>query len=619
MLERAIPGGYVRVNYFTEEISDVIESQTTTLDNGISLRTFLPVDEIETSGIEFIANAADMFVPNLDVRFNVVYTDSEIMKNNPNPSIEGNVCPRMPDWRGNLLANYRLSNNWDIGVNLQYASDSFGRTDNTDNENNVYSALDRYTRFGLKSTYRLDNGLALGVGVDNLTDEVAYVAHPWPGRTFYVNMAYDFYKPKNRVLSMTINSVPLKLPRILLVLLSLAIQLGTANSAMAADCSDAQISVHCGSTPSATIDADGRLWVTHVQNQHVYVSHSDDLGKTYSQPVAVNAVAEDTEHIGENRPKIIVDGDSNIYISWTRKTSPRFTGEIKFSRSTDAGRTFETPRIINDDGLFTGHRFESLFQTESGLLYLTWVDKRDLDAHIERGEEYSGAAIYYTVSADQGATFSTNYRVADNSCECCRIAISPRGPDNIANLWRQIFGVTTRDHAIAVLTPDGQMMEMGRASYDEWQINACPHHGPSMVQSSVSGDYHMSWFTNGDLHQGIYYGRYSFDTASSTDVYQVDSSAGAGHPYLAELNEKLYLVWKSFDGQQSLLQLITSTDDGSTWSDTVTLSSTSQALDHPMFVTTATGIFLSWHTEEYGYVFQEITDSTMNLSDYQAD
>ncbi len=192
MLERAIPGGYVRVNYFTEEISDVIESQTTTLDNGISLRTFLPVDEIETSGIEFIANAADMFVPNLDVRFNVVYTDSEIMKNNPNPSIEANVCPRMPDWRGNLLANYRLSNNWDIGVNLQYASDSFGRTDNTDNENNVYSALDRYTRFGLKSTYRLDNGLALGVGVDNLTDEVAYVAHPWPGRTFYVNMAYDF-------------------------------------------------------------------------------------------------------------------------------------------------------------------------------------------------------------------------------------------------------------------------------------------------------------------------------------------------------------------------------------------------------------------------------------------
>jgi len=192
MLERAIPGGYVRVNYFTEEISDVIESQTTTLDSGISLSTFLPVDEIKTSGIEFIANATDMFVPNLDIRFNMVYTDSEIVKNDPNPAIEGNEYPRMPEWRGNLLANYRLSNNWDIGANLQYASDSFGRTDNTDRENRVYGAQDRYTRVGLKSTYRLDNGLTLGMGIDNLTDEESYVAHPWPGRTLYLNMAYDF-------------------------------------------------------------------------------------------------------------------------------------------------------------------------------------------------------------------------------------------------------------------------------------------------------------------------------------------------------------------------------------------------------------------------------------------
>ena len=191
MAERAIPGGFIRINYFTENISDVIESQTTTLENGISLRTFLPVDEIETSGLEFIANATDLLVPNLNVRFNVVYTDSQILKNDPNPSIEGNVYPRMPDWRGNLLANYRINNNWDIGLNYQYASESFGRTDNTDRKDNVYGAQDAYSRIGLKSTYRMNNGLSLGVGVDNISDEIAYVAHPWPGRSLYVNLAYD--------------------------------------------------------------------------------------------------------------------------------------------------------------------------------------------------------------------------------------------------------------------------------------------------------------------------------------------------------------------------------------------------------------------------------------------
>lgn len=192
MVQRELQGGYVRVNYFTESIEDVIEAQATVLDGGTSLRTFLPVDEIRTDGIEFIVNSNNLLIENLDVRFNAVYTDSEILKNAPDPSIEGNVYPRMPEWRGNLLATYRVNNNWDIGANLQYASDSFGRTDNTDREDQVYSAQDGYTRIGLKSTYRMSSGIALGLGIDNLTDEVSYVAHPWPGRTVYANFSYDF-------------------------------------------------------------------------------------------------------------------------------------------------------------------------------------------------------------------------------------------------------------------------------------------------------------------------------------------------------------------------------------------------------------------------------------------
>jgi len=229
------------------------------------------------------------------------------------------------------------------------------------------------------------------------------------------------------------------------------------------DCEFA-ISIHCGSTPSAVFDEEGRLWVAFVQNEHVYVSYSDDRGKSYADSVAVNQNPESAEHNGENRPKILVDKDGTLYISWTLKTSPRFTGEIRFSRSTDGGLTFETPRTINDDNLFTGHRFESLFLNEAGQVYLTWIDKRDMEAHLAQDIPYSGAAVYYAVSKDQGKTFSENYRVANHSCECCRIAIAPRGPENIAILWRQIFGETTRDHAIAVLTPDGQTLETHRAS-----------------------------------------------------------------------------------------------------------------------------------------------------------
>ena len=169
-----------------------------------------------------------------------------------------------------------------------------------------------------------------------------------------------------------------------------------------------QVSSHCGNTPSATFDARGNLWVAFVQDEFVYVSQSQDLGKSFSDPVAVNSAAEDAEHNGENRPKIIVDDRGLVFVSWTLKTSSRFTGEIRFSRSTDGGENFETPRTINDDNLFAGHRFESLFLADSGHLYLTWVDKRDLEASVEAGEDYVGAAIYYAVSDDDGASFSQN-------------------------------------------------------------------------------------------------------------------------------------------------------------------------------------------------------------------
>ena len=192
MIERQIDSGVLRVNLFQETIKDVVESQSENLPGGLSVRTFIPIDETQTHGVEFIANLDDLVIDGLDVRFNMVYTDSEIVKNRPDPSIEGNVYPRMPQWRGNLLMTYHLSSQWDAGLNYQYASDSFGRNDNTDREDGVYGAQDGFSRLGFKTTYNFTSGVALGLGVDNITDEVAYVAHPWPGRTIYANLSYDF-------------------------------------------------------------------------------------------------------------------------------------------------------------------------------------------------------------------------------------------------------------------------------------------------------------------------------------------------------------------------------------------------------------------------------------------
>lgn len=191
MIDRDIAGGYLRVNLFKENVEDVIESQSTVLPGGVSIRTFVPIDEVQTQGIEFIVNQNGMFTEALDVRFNLTYIDSEIVRNDPEPSIEGNRYPRMPKWRSNLLASYQVDDQWDVSLNLQYASDSFGRSDNTDTADQVYGAQDGYARVSFKTNWQATKSLSFGVGVDNVTNEIAYVAHPWPGRTWYGNMSYD--------------------------------------------------------------------------------------------------------------------------------------------------------------------------------------------------------------------------------------------------------------------------------------------------------------------------------------------------------------------------------------------------------------------------------------------
>jgi len=382
------------------------------------------------------------------------------------------------------------------------------------------------------------------------------------------------------------------------------------------------ISVDCGQTPSAHYDSDGRLWVIFAQNQHAYAVRSDDGGDTFSAPVQVNASPENIETNGENRPKILTDAATGmIYVSWTQKTAGQHTGNIRFSRSGDGGQSFEPVRTINDDGLLTSHRFESLFLASSGHLYITWLDKRELEYAAQRGESYTGSGVFYTVSDDHGQTFAANRKIADHSCECCRIAVAPHGDDGMALMWRHVFDGTTRDHAIAGVGPDGVRTAFSRATLDDWQIDACPHHGPAMALSSADTDdavYHMTWFSAGDRHKGIYYGRHNLTAGDTGQVRQIDGSAGASHPQIAQWQGMQHLVWKRFDGIDTKLLWIYSRDNGANWSEPQPLASTDGASDHPLLVTGPGGLQASWHSRNEGYQLLALPEPGLDIRPFTA-
>ena len=360
--------------------------------------------------------------------------------------------------------------------------------------------------------------------------------------------------------------------------------------------------LRCASTTTASFDKKGILWVAWFDSGHVYVSRSTDKGQTFNLPVTVNRIPENIYAKGENRPKISFGNKGEIYLSWTQKLSKkRFSGHIRFSRSIDGGEHFSDPITVNDHREITSHRFDALAVNDKGDIYIAWLDKRDLLAAKKAGKKYNGAALYYALSTDSGKTFHKNKKIADNSCQCCRVVMAMDKQQLPVIVWRHIFGDNIRDHGIVTFSQADRANEPKRLSHDNWHIEGCPHHGPA-ISIADDGIYHITWFNNAPDSHGLFYvnsvnNAVNFSTPLNFGNYE----KSAAHPHVLSLGKHVYIVWKEFDGKQSTLNLMQSDNTGKSWSPPTQLATTSAASDHPFLIKNGEEVYVSWHRigEEY--------------------
>lgn len=380
-------------------------------------------------------------------------------------------------------------------------------------------------------------------------------------------------------------------------------QLRAAPAAGGDPCGDAQAApaLRCAQAPSARFDAAGRLWVAWAQGGHVYVSRSGDRGGRFDTPVMVNATPQKIGAHGENRPKIAFGPQGEIYLSWTELLDKRFTGHIRFARSLDGGRSFGAPLIVNDDRAEISHRFDALVVDGGGNVLVAWLDKRDQARAAERGEEYRGAALYYTWSDDRGRSFKPNRKLLDNSCECCRVdaAVDPDGRP--ALMWRHVFGDHIRDHALVSFDAPDAPAEPVRVSFDEWRVDACPHHGPAL-DIDADGVYHMAWFDNAEQRHGVFYARSGDRGRSLSEPLPVGIyEAGAGHADVLAQGGQVYLVWQEFDGKTNHVRLMRSADGGRVWNTVEDVAQSAGDVDYPFLITDGKAVYVAWHTRAEGF------------------
>ena len=353
----------------------------------------------------------------------------------------------------------------------------------------------------------------------------------------------------------------------------------------------------CSTAATPAFAGDGSLWLTWAAGGRVMAAHSPDLGRSFAPAVPVTPEPARIDNGPDARAKIAIDGAGRIHIAYAVFQDDRYNGRVYVARSVDGGASFAAPRPITDD--VTSQRFETLALDPGGDLFVAWIDKRNAAAARKQGKSYPGAALAFSWSGDGGASFAPARIAQDQTCECCRLATGFAGPHRPVVAFRNIFDGTTRDHAVMSFADAATPGPLHRVSTDNWKIDVCPHQGPSLAVSD--GTYHVAWFTDGQARQGVFYAR-SLDGGVH---FSAPMALGAGHraerPTVMVLGSRVWLAWKEFDGEATTVSLMTSGDDGVTWTTPQTVASTADASDHPLLVNDGRQAYLSWLTAKEGY------------------
>ncbi len=356
---------------------------------------------------------------------------------------------------------------------------------------------------------------------------------------------------------------------------------------------------------SVTANASGQLWLAQVKKGQILVSHSAAGDQPFGQPVVVNSKPMRVAADGEARPKIAVAANGHVYVSWTESLKTPYAGYIWFARSIDQGQSFEAPQLVHQDRAEITHRFDALQVSPDGTITVVWVDKRDLLAAKAAGKPYDGAALYYAVSTDQGKSFAPEQKLADSSCECCRIATTVKPDGTVGVLWRHVFAGSERDHAMAEIRPAAHSSDvvspaLVRASFGRWKIDGCPHHGAALAVGAGFG-YHLAYFDGAGDKPGLRLARMDDQAWVTSPPKRVgDSKKMAGHPTLYSVGDKVWLAWREQSTEGMEIWSMLSNDGGKNWNTPSLMARSAAKLDYPQWVNTGKQLWLLFHSADKG-------------------
>ena len=347
--------------------------------------------------------------------------------------------------------------------------------------------------------------------------------------------------------------------------------------------------------PSVQVDEQGQVslaWMEEDKDvRSVLFARSAAPGGPMGSPVRVNR-PEEVPYWRQEAPALVVQGDE-VFVTWgltPHKATPQqpFATELRLSRSSDRGQTFQPSVIVNDDPGVIQHAFDALHRDSDGRLHLSWIDGRD-------GKKDPGT--YVARSLDRGQTVTKNMKVDEGTCVCCRTAITS-GPDGMVYVaWRKIFEGNVRETVVARSTDHGDTFEASViVGHDEWVFPACPHR-PASMGVDRQGRLYVVWYTEGMDEIPAVYIAHSDDRGKSFSEKRklnVSKNTFPDHPQIAVDPEgRIVAVWEEQAPVKRDVVMSVSTDRGETF--TAPQKVNEKKSQTPVVAVNALGVFaLAW-------------------------
>ncbi len=226
--------------------------------------------------------------------------------------------------------------------------------------------------------------------------------------------------------------------------------------------------------------ADGQVGMVFGSGGSILFAQSKDNGETFAAPVRVATLP--VLALGRHRGPRIVFAGKTILISAVGGRTPvtgthahglEADGDLLLWRSTDGGRTWSQPAVINDVPRAAREGLHALAADAQGHAAAVWLDLRA-----------QGTRLYGAFSDDAGLTWSKNLLVyespAGTICECCHPSLISAGNGDFVVMFRNVLEGMRDMYTLRVR--NGKVVsELQKAGLNSWPLKACPMDGGSVA------------------------------------------------------------------------------------------------------------------------------------------